>query len=587
MSQFFTAKIGLRRFRRAVATAVPAVAAAAWLSGCGGTTSKEGVGNAGGGTATRGGELVVSARIEPRTFNRLTSREATTDLVSSLLQAKLIRINRLSDDVEPWLAESWTRSDDGLTYTMKLRENVTFSDGHPMTADDVVFSLAAAYAVPFSADSLTIDGKKLTMAAVDPLTVNLKFPVRYAPGLRILNELLVLPRHKLEPAFKAGKLASAWGLSTPASEIAGLGPFVLSTYSPGQRMVFERNPHYWRKDGDGMPLPYLDRLALEVVPDENTQLLRLGSGASDMMISEVPAESYATVKRAADEGKLRLYDLGVGFEPDAFWLNLKPGAFASDRRAAWIQRDELRRAISMAVDRQLFADTVFLGAGVPVYGPITPANKKWYSPEAPRTLHDPAGAQSLLATMGLVDRDSDGMLEDSRDTPVRFTILTQKGRPRLERGVAVIRDELKAIGIAVDVVALDGGAVIQQILSGKFEAVYFNAYLTDTDPAGSPDFFLSSGSTHFWNIGQKTPATPWEGQIDELMARQMQSLDEAERKRLFAEVQKVFAEHLPVIYFVAPRVFAAASRRVTNVTPAVQRPQLLWSPDTVAVAAAR
>ncbi len=107
-----------------------------------------------GGEPRRGGQLVVSARTEPRTFNRLLSREATTDFVASLMQARLVRINQVTDEVEPWLAESFSQADSGLEYTFKLRPNVTFSDGHPLTADDVVFSLAAAYAVPISADSL-------------------------------------------------------------------------------------------------------------------------------------------------------------------------------------------------------------------------------------------------------------------------------------------------------------------------------------------------------------------------------------------------------------------------------------------------
>ena len=538
-----------------------------------------------GGEPRRGGQLVVSARTEPRTFNRLLSREATTDFVASLMQARLVRINQVTDEVEPWLAESFSQAASGLEYTFKLRPNVTFSDGHPLTADDVVFSLAAAYAVPISADSLEIDGRKLTMAAVDPLTVRLTMPVRYAPGLRILNNLWVLPRHKLEAAFKSGTLEKVWTLATPPEDIAGLGPFVLSAYSAGQRLVFARNPRYWRKDDKGVQLPYLDQLVLEIVPEENTQLLRLTSGASDSTISEVPAEAYATVKRAADEGKLRLYDLGVGLDPDAFWLNLKPGAFAGDPRAGWLQRDELRRAISMAVDRQLFADTVFLGAGLPVFGPETPANKKWYSRDALQMPHDSAAARALLQSIGLRDADGDGILEDAKTgSPARFTVITQKGRPSLERGVSVIRDELKKIGLGVDVVALEGGAVIGKSMSGRYDAVYFHPYLSDTDPAGSPDFWLSSGSLHFWNIGQKTPATEWEKRIDDLMARQMQSLDYFERKRLFDEVQQIFAEHQPAIYFVAPRVFAAGSTRMANVTPAVQRPQLLWSPDSVAVA---
>ena len=96
--------------------------------------------------------------------------------------------------------------------------------------------------------------------------------------------------------------------------------------------------------------------------------------------------------------------------------NLKPGAFAADPRAAWLQRDELRRAISMGVDRQLFADTVFLGAAVPVFGPVTPANKKWYSADAPHAPHNPAGARRLLASIGLTDRNGDGRI--TRSTPM-------------------------------------------------------------------------------------------------------------------------------------------------------------------------
>jgi peptide/nickel transport system substrate-binding protein len=513
----------------------------------------------------------------------LTSREATTDFVASLLQAKLVLVNRVTDGLEPGLAERWTRAEDGLSYTLVLRRNVTFADGHPFSADDVVFSLEAAYAVPLSAEALQVDGQHLRLRVVDPHMLVLTLPARFAPGLRILDNLWILPRHKLEAALKNKTLNSAWGLSTAPSDITGLGPFVLSAYSPGQRLTFTRNLRYWRTDDHGTGLPYLDRLTIEIVPEENTELLRLTSGASDATISEVPAEAYATIKRAADAGRLHLHDLGVGLDPDAFWINLKPGAFASDPRRAWLQRDELRSAISMAVDRQLFADTVFLGAGVPVWGPVTPANKKWYTPDLPRSPYDPAAAKTLLASIGLTDRNGDGMLEDPNRTPVRFTIVTQKGRPSLERGVAVIRDELKKVGIGVDVVALDGGAVVEQITSGKYDAIYFHPFLTDTDPASNPDFWLSSGSAHFWDLEQKTAATDWERRIDELMVRQAQTLDEAERKRLFVDVQRIFAEHQPAIYFVAPRVFAAASGRLANVSPAIQRPQLLWSPDSVAV----
>jgi peptide/nickel transport system substrate-binding protein len=120
-------------------------------------------------------------------------------------------------------------------------------------------------------------------------------------------------------------------------------------------------------------------------------------------------------------------------------------------------------------------------------------------------------------------------------------------------------------------------------VSARYEAAYFSPTMSDTDPANNMDVWLSSGNGHYWNIGQQTPATEWERRVDDLMTRQMQTLDEGERKRLFGEVQRIVAEHEPAVVFVAQRVFAAASKRLVNVTPAVARPQLLWSPDTIAV----
>ena len=529
----------------------------------------------------------MSVRSEPRTFNRLLQRDTTSDLVSSLTQARLVRINRVTQEVEPWLAESWTRSDDGLRYTVKLRQGVVYSDGAPFTADDVVFSFDAVYdekVASVLADSLQTGGKKLTVRKVDDGTVEVVFAAPFAPGLRILDNLPIMPRHKLGAALKAGTLAQAWGLSTPPAELAGLGPFVVAEYVPGQRVVFNRNPRYFRKAPDGGALPYLDGITLEIIPDQNAELLRLEAGQLDAMASEIAPEAYAALKRAADEGRVKLIELGVGLGADSFWMNLKPGAFANDPRAAWLQREELRRAISLAVDRKHFADTVFLGAGVAVYGPETEANKKWYYAGLPKTPHDPAAARKALAEIGLVDRNGDGMLEDAGNRPARFTLLTQKGRPSLERGAAVIRDDLKQIGLTVDVVALDPNGVIQRIGKAEYDAVYFTTIPSDTDPASNPDFWFSSGSFHFWNPEQKTPATRWEGLIDELMTRQVASPDEGERKRLYDEVQKIFADHLPVVYFVAPRVYVGASSRLTNLMPAVSRPQLLWAADTIAVA---
>ena len=558
----------------------------------------------------RGGQLVASVRTEPQSFTWYTQHDGSTELVTFLTQARLVRVNRATQDVEPWLAESWTRSGDGLRYTLKLRANVTFADGHPFTADDVMFSFAAAYdpkgGGPTIGGDVMANGRRLGVSSPDPLTVVITFPAPFAAGVRLLDGLPILPKHKLEGALRAGTFAQAWGLSTSPGEMTGLGPFVLTEFRPGQRLLFSRNARYFRKDTTGASLPYLDRVVVEIVPDQNAQLLRLETGQADMMMSEASPEDYVPLKRAADAGRVQLLDLGGALDADSFWINLKPGVFGADPRAAWLQRDELRQAISLGVDRKVFADTVFLGAGVPVFGPVTPANRKWFSSAVPQTPYDPARAKTLLAAIGLTDRNGDGMLEDARGAAARFSVTTQKGQTAVERGALVIRDELKKIGLAVDVVALEGNAAVSRFVSGQgYEAAYFHLGMNDVDPALNQEYWLSSGAFHVWNLGRKasfpgspgptgstgstvstlstlsTGATAWERQIDELMAKQTAALDDRDRKREFDEVQKIFAEHLPVVHFAAPRIFVAASSRVGGLTPAVQRPQLLWSPDTL------
>jgi peptide/nickel transport system substrate-binding protein len=185
--------------------------------------------------------------------------------------------------------------------------------------------------------------------------------------------------------------------------------------------------------------------------------------------------------------------------------------------------------------------------------------------------------------MGLRDRNHDGILEDRRGDPVRWTLITQKGNTALERGASVIRDELRQIGLEVDVVPLEVGALIERLERGDYEALYFRFLTTDLDPAMNLDFWLSSGSAHVWNRGQAKPATDWEKHVDELMARQASSVDDAERKQLFGEVQRIFADEMPVLYFAAPRVYVATSARVLGATPSLLRPMVLWSADTLAV----
>src|SRR5687767_15861044 len=115
--------------------------------------------------------------------------------MSLLTQARLVRVNRATDLLEPALAESWEASADGRTQTLRLRKGVTFSDGAPFTSADVLFSFAVAYDAPGSqlADSVMAAGQRLEITAPDPSTVVLRFPTTFAPGVRVLDSLPILP----------------------------------------------------------------------------------------------------------------------------------------------------------------------------------------------------------------------------------------------------------------------------------------------------------------------------------------------------------------------------------------------------------
>ena len=536
--------------------------------------------------ATRGGQLVGSIRAVPRSFNRIVAREQTTELLSFLTQGRLVRVNRTTFDLEPWLAETWDAAPDGRTFTLHLRPGVTWSDGTPFTSADVLFTLQAVFdprSESVVANQLTVAGKPITATAPDDHTIVLTYPAASGPGLRLLDALVILPKHKLEGALAAGTFAKSWDSATPPSDLVGTGPFLLREYIPGQRIVLDRNPRYWRKAADGTQLPYLDRIVLQVVPDQDAELLRLQSGDSDLTQSELRPDDYVSARRSEDQGRLKVEELGVGVDADAFWFRLKPEAWKNDPRFAFVSKPEFRQAISYAVDREAFAENVFLGAAVPVWGPVTPGNRVWFSPNVLRYPHDLNKAKEILKSIGLEDRNGNGVVEDVQGHEARFTVITQRGIGWYERGTTELRNRLAKAGIALEIAPIDNGALIQRLLSSDYEAMYYRPLSTDLDPAGNMDFWTSNGSGHFWNLEEKTPATAWESRIDTLMAEQASTIDPERRKAIFNDVQRIFAENLPALYFVAPRIYYAHNARVLGVMPSVQRPPALWSADTISV----
>jgi peptide/nickel transport system substrate-binding protein len=566
-------------------------------------------------TVRRGGQLIATLRTEPRSFNRFFAPDPATKLVTTLTQAALVRVNQVTQELEPWLAERWETAavagpvatagvssgaasgasptaTTGERYLVHLRKGLTFSDGAPFTSADVTFTFQVLYDPKVGsplAEAYKIDGKPLDVTATDEHTLNIVFPAPYGPGLRWLESLPILPRHKLEAAWKEGKFRDAWGVATPPAEIVGLGPFVLKSYAPGQRLELERNAKYWRKDSNGEALPYLDRLTIEITPTQAAEMLKFEAGQADLLSSELRPEDIPAARKLVEAKKVRLHDLGVGLDSDFLWFNLTPKgptttAIEGVPARPWLGRREFRHAILHAIDRQQFVDTVLLGAGAPVDGPITPGNKEWVATGLPTYPYDPAKAGALLDELGLKDVNKDGIRDiDSKGTPVRFNLFTQKGHATRERAAAVIKEDLRKIGIQVDVTPLDLPALRERIGTGVYDAIYFGILASDRDPAVNLDFWLSRGAFHVWNPGQTTPATPWEKEIDALMLKSTATTDQAERKRLFDQVQKLLATEQPVMHFAAANTVVATSTRVLNAQPTLLRPQVLWAPDTVAV----
>src|SRR5579871_5213284 len=195
----------------------------------------------------RGGRLVSALRPEPKTLNPVIARDNSSKEVVPLLFADLLHINLITQKTEPALAKSWKVSSDGRTYTLELRQGLLFSDGQPFDADDVVFSFKVYLDEKLQSpqtDLLEVNGKPISVRKLGQYRIAVDLPEPYAAAERLFDNVSILPRHLLEQAYAKGELAKAWPLTVNPAEIAGLGPFRLKQYVPGEKLVLERNPYY-------------------------------------------------------------------------------------------------------------------------------------------------------------------------------------------------------------------------------------------------------------------------------------------------------------------------------------------------------
>ena len=522
-----------------------------------------------------GGQLVLATTSDPKSFNDIIAKETSTTLVTELIFEGLTTTNALTTKVEPNLARSWDISEDGLTWTFHLREDVRWNDEKPFTADDVVFTfndLIYNPDIPSSArDIFTVDDKTFAVEKVDDHTVRFVLPVKFAPFLRGMGQA-ILPKHKFEKAVAQGRFNFTWGIDTDPKEIVGTGPFKLARYDPGQRLVFERNPYYWKRSAQGDSLPYLEKIIYLIVQSTDVGLLKFMEGTLDGYA--LRGMDYPMIKPLEKKGSFTVYDLGPDMGSQFLFFNQNLGKnpntgdyFVAPHKLAWFTNREFRLAVAHAIDKQKIIEIVNNNLGYPQSSAMGPAAGFFYNPDVPQYEYDLDKAREILKAAGFEDRDGDGFIEDPQGNRMEFSLYTNAGSTDRVDIAAIIRQDLDRLGMKVNFRALEFNTLVSQLTSSfQWEAVILG--LTGgIEPHFGKNVWMSSGQLHMWYPMQENPATGWEKRIDEIFTQGVQELDENKRKVLYDEYQRIVAEELPVIYTVLSARLYAVRDKFGNLKP--------------------
>ncbi len=538
---------------------------------------------------TYGGTIVWAAPQGPKSLNPVLAAESSSTDIQILNNAALTAYDHSAQKTVYALAKSHEVSTDGLTWTFHLRKGVRWSDGEPFSADDVVFTFTAAFdpavANPRKDVFAQSDGKMPKVEKVDDLTVRFVLTEPNALLFDNLSSLPILPRHKLASVYESGGFMQAYSVGAAPSDVVGLGPYRLVEITASERLVFERNPYYWKVDSKGQRLPYVDRLVVVIVPDYNTELLKFQSGETDFH-KQVRTADVDLLQRDQQKGDFTVYELGPSFNTSAMMLNANPNRNASGKpimdpvKLGWFRQKEFRQAVSYAIDRAGLIKTVYNGLATPLNSLTSPADKVWYDREAEvPNAYDPERAKALLKSIGIEDRDGDGALEDAKGNPIAFTLITNAENSARVQISTFVKANLDAIGMKVTVSPEPFNAVIPKVQeTHDFDAILlgFQA-VVPPDPSQLKNVILSSGNMHGWNPNQKTPATDEERRMDELMFLNTRTLDLAERRKQYAEITRIWTDQQYIIGLAASNWFVAAKNRFGNFKPSPLPPYAYWN----------
>jgi peptide/nickel transport system substrate-binding protein len=517
--------------------------------------------------------LILSQLSDPKTFNYALSQESPN--IFGYTFVGLTTQNPITGDIEPELAESWEVSDDGLRFVFTLRDNLKWSDGKSLTADDVVFTYNDIY---FNKEipSNTKDGFKIgesgelpKVRKLDERRVEFTLPEPFRPFLQNMGTP-ILPKHPLQKSVKTkdseGKplFLQKWGVDTPVDEIVTNGPYKLGRYNTTQRIVFEKNPYFWKKGK-----PFIDKINWETVESQDTALLQFRSGSLDFI--SVTPDYFSLLKQEEERGNFKIENGGPATGTSFVFFNLNKGSrngkpLVNPVKSKWFNNKKFRQAVAYAIDRQTMINNTFRGLGKKQNSPISVQSPYYLSPEKGLKVYDynPDKARELLKSVGF-KYNSQGQLLDSEGNRVRFTLLTNSGNKIREAMGAQVKSDLSKIGIVVDFTPLAWGTFLDKLSNSIDFEMALLGLTGGLEPNQGANVWKPDGGLHAFNqkpqAGQKPiegwEVSAWEKEIARLYVKAAQELDEEKVKKIYAQTQQITQENLPFIYLVNPLSLAA------------------------------
>lgn len=530
-------------------------------------------------------ELVQAILSDPKTFNTVIATDATSSSVGNMIFDGLVTQNLITGEIEPALAESWEFSEDKLRLVFTLRKNLKWSDGNPLTADDVDFTYNQLYFNP-EIPSSSRDGFKIGESKALPkvrklndLQIEFVLPEPFAPFLASTGSE-ILPAHVLRPTVEQKdrdgnlKFLTTWTLDTPTKDIPASSAYQLASYATAQRVVFAANPYYWKKELVSEDIPQIKRVVWEIVESTDTSLMQFRSGSLDSI--GVSPEYFSLLKKEEDKGNYTIYNGGPDYGTNYLAFNLNTGSrngkpLVAPKKSQWFNNLNFRKAIAHALNRPRMVTNIYRGLGQPqnsfvsVQSPFAYAGLQGYD-------YDPEKAKKLLLEAGFKYNQKNQLL-DAQGNRVRFTFNTNTGNKIRETMGEQVEADLEAIGIDVNFKAINFNVLIGK-LSGSLDWECILLGLTGgNEPNNGANVWFTDGNLHMFNQKPAPGQQPiqgrtiseWEEKIDRLFVKGARELDEEKRKAIYVEIQQRVSDKLPFIYLVNPKALGAVRNKIEGV----------------------